>query len=122
MRTRKEIEEEHEATVNDDRGDYERQLEVMLDIRDLLCKIVRPITLQEIENGNTKVIVNGKEFMIVGDLYAYEGFVRLAGLKGTPTITYRRAHNPRTDGELLAGESLWIAPGTIINVVHTNNA
>lgn len=54
----------------------------------------------------------------------YEQIVELAGLTGAPTMTYHAKINGDTvrQGTLIAGESLELAHGMRISVVHTGNA
>ena len=61
--------------------------------------------------------INGREKSVVSDRVTYEQAVELAGypapIEGTEYIvTYRRAVEPHSDGDLIAGEYVIIKNGT----------
>lgn len=73
-----------------------------------------------------KVTMNGIERWLrqSDSPMSYEKIVELAGLTGQPSMTYhvRISGDTVRQGTLIAGESLELAHGMRISVVHTGNA
>lgn len=76
---------------------------------------------------NTAVIVNGSVVMVTHEdfVLTYTDIVHLSGEENWdgPTVTYRRADQPKSEGTTwLGGPDVRIKDGTIFNVIHTGDA
>ena len=70
----------------------------------------------------TTIIVNGQEHHVEGhDFLAYEQIVMLAGMSGTPSMTWRD-RSTNAGGILAPGRSVAVRPGLVFNVAHTGAA
>lgn len=83
-------------------------------------------TYDIIPEGPYRIIVNGREQYNVSRILSYYTLREMAGMKGMPSMTYHKADRfalqPKEDGILAPGESVWVKDGTVINVAHTGNA
>lgn len=80
------------------------------------------------QGKQTKIVVNGREKTVEGDVIAFEEVVAL-GLDPVPegpnvviTVTYSDARGPKHDGTLTAGHSVEIKNGTRFNVKATDKS
>ena len=71
------------------------------------------------EGGLLAIVVNGRDLLAPRWL-TYADAVSLAGMTGTPTVTYRRA--PGGHGALSPGQIVEVQPGAVIDITHTGGA
>jgi hypothetical protein len=74
---------------------------------------------------STVVIINGREHQVEGHNYLmYSQIVLLAGMTGTPSVTWRiRGTNEGGIVHPIGGKAvLPLLEGLVINVAHTGNA
>jgi hypothetical protein len=69
-----------------------------------------------------QIIVNGKTIVVSVDDLTFEDVVGLANTSQYASVTYRRASGPKTEGILMAGQSIKIQEGTVINAFVTGDA
>lgn len=69
-----------------------------------------------------QIIVNGKTIGVSVEDLTFEEVVALANTSRYASVTYRRAAGPKADGNLMAGQSIKVQEGTVINAVVTGNA
>ena len=68
------------------------------------------------------IIVNGAPLQVEGAELTYEAVVELVGLHGNPSVTYRYAAGPKSEGIMHRGSpSVILQEGTVFNCCHTDN-
>lgn len=72
-----------------------------------------------LRGGTVSIVVNGRTVDAPVRL-TYEHAVSLAGLQGTPTVTFRRSLDGV--GELRPGQHVRVKAGTVIDATHTSRA
>jgi hypothetical protein len=72
------------------------------------------------------IIINGRSLQVTEKELTFERLVTLSGLTGDAntifTVTYRRGHGNKPEGELVAGESVKVKDGMIFSVTPTNKS
>jgi len=71
------------------------------------------------------IIVNGLPVFIDYELFSYEDVVKLAGMTGYPSMTYRtpkKDDGSRREGILHTEQSVVLESGMVFNVIHTDKA
>lgn len=77
--------------------------------------------LDRLNAARDGVIVNGKLHAFADPEISYEDAVTLAGMSGTPSVTWRISRT--TDGGILhAGERIPVRARLVVNVAHTGDA
>lgn len=77
---------------------------------------------------NIKIIVNGREKHVAERDLTYDEIVRLAyenppsGENVLITVTYRRGHDPRSEGSVKPGGHVRVKEGMVFNVKHTDKS
>ena len=66
------------------------------------------------------ITINGRQHEVHANFMTYDELVKLSGLVGHPTMTWRTEAGK--SGTLAPGEQLTVAYEPIINVCHTDNA
>lgn len=66
-----------------------------------------------------RITVNGKAHDVDADAIEYEALVELAGMTGTPSMTWRAG---KDSGILHPGDGAFVVEGLVVNAAHTGNA
>lgn len=93
-----------------------------------ILKRYRLFSFQNFLPAGKQIFINGRVEIIpsgngpTADV-SYEDIVALAGLKGTPSVTYHKGGaDGKDDGILTPGKSVAVVAGTTFDAIHTNNA
>ncbi|MDQ6883735.1 MAG: multiubiquitin domain-containing protein [Candidatus Dormibacteraeota bacterium] len=90
----------------------------------------------EAERGNdaqdheheVTIVVNGREKTVTGKTLSFDELLRLAfdpvptGTNWVFTVTYRKGDDEKSDGTLVAGQTVKIKKGMIFNVTATDKS
>lgn len=68
-----------------------------------------------------KVIINGREHSVAGATMRYSDIVVIAGMRDTPTMTWR-IRGTNECGEVEPFGEVAVRENLVLNVVHTSNA
>lgn len=80
------------------------------------------------QNKEFRIIVNGREKVVTEKELSFDQIVALAfnpvptGPNIVITVTYRRGHGDKPEGNLVEGESVKIKDGMIFNVTPTDKS
>lgn len=72
-----------------------------------------------------KFILNGRQMPLEDGnsrVFSYEAFCNMTGILVDATVTFYKADQDPANGTLLAGQTLTVKDGTIINVANTGSA
>ena len=88
-----------------------------------------PSTTRESDHANhVTIIVNGRPRQVEKSELTFEEIVRLAFPSATfgpdteYTVTYSKGHSHKPEGTLIAGQSIKVKQGMILNVTETNKS
>lgn len=76
--------------------------------------------------GDTTIVVNGREVPVDEKELTYEEVIKFAYPSPDPnalfTVTYRRGRGEKPEGSLVAGQTLKVKEGMVINVTITGRS
>lgn len=80
------------------------------------------------DNKETTIIINGRQFQVPGKEISFSQVVALAfptpptGQNIMFSVTYRRGHGDKPEGTLVEGQSTKLKEGMIFNVTSTDKS